>query len=486
MVERLAHIPEPSPSPLTKHGKVLPPERVARVAGYGFTTAADGYLYRPTSIAEIRSILQLARESGRHVTLRGAGRSYGDANVGAECIVIDTSRMHQILSWDASTGLIDCEAGATIEMLWRHVLEDGYWPPVVSGTMFPTLGGALAMNIHGKNNFAVGTLGEHVVDMDVLLASGELVTISPADDLFYAVISGFGSLGIITRVKMKMKQIHSGDLHVLPVSVANWDEQFRAFEDLEGSADYLVSWVDCLASGSKAGRGLIHAAWYTAEDGDFAATLRPEHQDLPDTIMGLVPKSVMWRFLKVFCRRTGMRFLNWAKYKASKTLGNGRPHGQSLVGFSFLLDYVPNWRNAYLPGGFIQYQSFVPKEKAREVFAKQVAMQQEARLESFLGVMKRHRPDKFLFSHAVDGYSLALDFKVTRRNWSRLQDLCHRMNDVVLAAGGRFYFAKDSTLRASDVRAYMGEHSLGRYRELKGRLDPEGLFTSELARRLEL
>jgi decaprenylphospho-beta-D-ribofuranose 2-oxidase len=465
---------------------LMPPERISRLAGFGLSTSADGYIYRPTSVEAIREVLAFARRAGRQVTLRGAGRSYGDASTGAECLIFDLSRMHQILSWDPTTGIIDCEAGVTIEMLWRHVLEDGFWPPVVSGTMYPTLGGALAMNIHGKNNFTVGTLGEHVLDIDVLTATGELKTVTPKDDLFYAVISGFGSLGIITRVKLQMKRIHSGDVQVLPVSTANWNEQFRAFEELETSADYMVSWVDCLARGSKAGRGLFHAAWYTTEETEFPATLKPEHQDLPDSIMGLIPKSMMWRVFKKFCNRTGMRFLNWAKYKSSKMLGDGKPVAQSLVGFSFLLDYVPNWRNAYLPYGFIQYQSFVPKDHAQRVFARLIEMQQEERLESFLGVMKRHRPDNFLFSHAVDGYSLALDFKVTRRNWQRLQALCHRMNDVVLEAGGRFYFAKDSTLRPDDVRAYMGEQAMSRYRELKSKFDPDGLFTSELARRLEL
>ncbi|MFI5387230.1 MAG: FAD-dependent oxidoreductase, partial [Fimbriimonadales bacterium] len=499
MAERQHHAPEPpSPTPLpppaqtSARGRgLLPPERVARLTGYGFTTAADSYLYRPTSLDEIREILRTAREAGRQVTLRGAGRSYGDANVGAECILIDTSRMRQILSWDPATGLIDCESGVTIEDLWRHVLEDGYWPPVVSGTMFPTLGGALAMNIHGKNNFCAGTLGEHVVEMDVLTANGEILTLTPRDDLFYAVISGFGSLGIIARVKLQMKRVQSGDLTIMPISAANWDEQFRALEEFESNADYMVSWVDCFGRGSRSGRGLFHAAWYqpsaiSHQPSSFDSTLRPEHQDLPDTIMGLFPKSMVWRFLKKLCNRPGMHLLNWAKYRSSKMLGNGRPHTESLVGFSFLLDYVPNWRNAYLPHGFIQYQSFVPKEKAREVFAKQVQLQQKARLESFLGVMKRHRPDKFLFSHAVDGYSLALDFKVTRRNRHRLLNLCYEMNELVHNAGGRFYFAKDSTLRPSDVKAFMGFEALAKYREIKAKLDPDGLFTSELARRLEL
>jgi len=201
--------------------------------------------------------------------------------------------------------------------------------------------------------------------------------------------------------------------------------------------------------------------------------------------MGLVPKSIVWKFLKPLNNRPGMNFINWAKYKAARTLSHEKEHPQSLVGFSFLLDYVPNWRKAYLPGGFIQYQSFVPKESAKQVFAKQVEMQQEAKCESFLCAAKRHRPDKFLFSHAVDGYSMGLDFKVTEKNKERLYDLCHRMNDLVLSAGGRFYFAKDSTLRPEDVRAWLGPN-LARYFELKKRFDPEDLLTSDLAKRVKI
>lgn len=449
-------------------------------------SAADGYLFRPTNVAEIRQILNLAQETHRKVVLRGAGRSYGDANVGSECIIVDISRMNRILNWDAKTGLIDCEAGVTIEGLWRTTMEDGFWPPVVSGTMFPTLGGALGMNIHGKNSFKVGTLGDQVVELDVLFPNGELQTLSPSDDLFYQVISSAGLLGIITRAKLQMKRVHSGDVKVLAVSCDDWQQQFDCFEKYEHDADYMVSWIDCFGRGKANGRGQIHVAWYGNEAYDIPPTLKPESQDLPDTILGLVPKSVVWRFLKILNNRPGMRFVNYAKHNASKILGNHKEIQQSLVGFSFLLDYVPNWRNAYLPGGFIQYQSFVPREHAKAVFSKQIQMQQDAKLQAFLGVFKLHKPDKFMFSHAVNGYSLALDFKVTKRNWPRLQKLCHEMNEVVLQAGGRFYFAKDSTLRPSDVRSYLGDDTLKTFKELKARFDPEGLLTSNLAKRLEL
>lgn len=465
---------------------LLEPERIARVAGFGMASAADGYVYRPTSPAEIRRVFALARATGRRVVQRGSGRSYGDAAIGAERLILDLTRMKRILAWNPETGILDAEAGLTIADLWRFGLEDGYWPPVVSGTMFPTLGGALAMNIHGKNNFRVGTLGEQVLEIEVMTPDGSLQRFTPDDDAFYAVISTAGLLGVITRVRLQLKRVHSGDLRVLPLALANWDEQFATFERFEPNADYMVSWIDCFASGAGAGRGQFHAAWYADEPGEHPATLDLSHQELPDTVLGYFPKSLLWRGLHLFNRQFGMRMVNAAKYHASCILGNGRPDYQSLVGFSFLLDYVPNWRWAYLPGGFIQYQSFVPKEHAARVFRRQVELQQEAGLVSFLGVLKRHRPDRFLFSHAVDGYSLALDLKVTPETWPRLEALAHRMNDLVLEAGGRFYFAKDSTLRPQDVRAYLGEETLARFREWKSRFDPEGLLTSSLAERVEL
>ena len=461
---------------------LLPSDRIASVAGFGMRAVAPGYVFRPSSVADIRQILAMAGSSGRQIVLRGAGRSYGDANIGAECIVLDITRMRRILSWDPATGIIDCEAGVTIEALWRLVLEDGFWPPVVSGTMYPTLAGALAMNIHGKNNFREGTLGEHVVDLDVLFPTGELRTLTPKDELFFAVIGGAGLLGVITRVKLQMKKIPSGNLSVLARNCRNWDEQFAAFEEFESDSDYMVSWVDLFARGQASGRGLFHSATYAPTSGH--STLTINHQDLPDTIMGLVPKSVVWRVLKLLNHRAGMRFVNWAKHHATLIKGAEARHSQSLVGFSFLLDYVPNWQFSYLPDGFIQYQSFIPKAEAPRVFARMAEMQQAVGLESFLGVMKRHRPDPFLLSHAVNGYSLALDFKVTKSTWPRLEALAHRMNDLVLSSGGRFYFAKDSTLRPSDL-TYLND-SLPRFRSLKSELDPGAILTSALAKRLGL
>lgn len=463
----------------------LPPLGAIRgLAGFGGAQRADGYVFRPKSVDEVRDVLRRADAWGLKVVARGAGRSYGDAAIAPEAAVLDLCDLNRIVAWNPETGILEAEAGATLGDVWKKCLPDGWWPPVVSGTMFPTLGGALAMNIHGKNASRVGTLGEHVRSIDVLPADGGSVErLGPSDSLFHGVVSGAGLAGVIVGVRLQLKKVPSGDLRVRGVSCGGWDDQFAAFERYADEADYMVSWIDCFARGGARGRGLFHAAWYAEGP---PATLLEAHQALPSKVLGVVPKSATWRFLKLLNRRGAMRLVNAAKHAAGRVLEHGREARQSLVGFSFLLDYVPGWERAYEPGGFIQVQTFVPREEAGRVFDEQVQLQQRAGLESFLGVMKRHRPDEFALSHGVEGYSLALDFKVTDANRSRVEALAGRLYKLALAAGGKFYLAKDSVLEREDFLHSVGEERLARFRKARAHFDPAGRLSSAQAVRLGL
>jgi len=467
---------------------MLPQDRLERVEGWGGAVAAAGYVYRPTSVEGIREVFELARIKAKKITMRGAGRSYGDAAIGAENIVLDLTRMNRILDWDPVAGIITMEPGVTIEQIWKYTLGDGWWPPVVPGTMFPTIGGCLGMNIHGKNNFVVGPIGEHVVSFDFLSPQEERkdVTVREDPDFFHAAISSFGMLGVFTRVTMKMKKVYSGDLEIKVHVADDLRQLFEIYDRQIPASDYLVGWIDAFAKGKKLGRAVVHQANYLkqGEDHNPAQTLRIEHQGLPDTIAGIIPKSIVWKILRFFMNDPGMKLVNVMKFVSSKLPIAKKSYRQSHVGFAFLLDYVPNWKKAYGKEGLIQYQSFIPKEKAEEVYRKQLELCQREGLVPYLAVFKRHRPDKFLFSHAVDGYSLALDFNVSDKYREKLWKLCHRMNDIVLEAGGRFYFAKDATLRLEDAKAFLGPQVLNKMGELKAQLDPENILQSELIKRL--
>lgn len=460
--------------------RVRAPLRV--VDGFGRSSRAACRYAAPRSVEELAFALRQAQSEGLTVAFRGAGRSYGDAAINTGGMVIDATRLDRLLDWSPSTGVLEAEAGLTIEGLWRRTIEDGYWPAVVPGTMRPTLGGCVAMNIHGKNNFRTGPFGDHVLELDLLTPGGELMTLSRSQnsELFHAVIGGLGMLGAVTRVKLKLKKVASGNLRVESISTKSFDGMFDVFEQRISGADYLVGWVDCFARGQSLGRGQVHAAYYLheGEDPHAEGSFHVERQGLPGTILG-IPKSQLWRGMRLFASPPLWKLVNTAKYHSSWR-EHGKSYLQSHVAFAFLLDYVPNWRLAYGPGGFIQYQVFVPHQTARETMKAVLELCQKADMPSFLGVFKRHRPDDFLLTHALDGWSLAMDFPVTARNRNRLWALTERLTERVLAGGGKFYFAKDSVLRAADVEQAYGRARIDQFLALKQRTDPNGVLTSDL------
>ena len=457
----------------------LNPESMRRLAGFGMLEHGDSYVFRPWNEAEIPEIFNLARKRGRRVVLRGMGRSYGDASVAQEAIALDIRRMNRVLDWNPESGILRIEAGATIEEVWRYVIEDGYWPPVVPGTMKPTLAGALAMNVHGKNNLHNGTLGEHVVSLRFLTPDGKFHHVTPSHPWLRAIVGGWGLLGVITEVELKLQALDSGNLSVLNRSISNWSEQFESFQS-EEDADYSVSWVD----GFGQGRGIFQAARHIP--GPESTSLTGAYQDLGPEMTGGIPKYRAWKYLRRFTNRSGMRMLSAARYRASAVLGAERTKSMPLVAFQFPLDYIPDWQRAYQPGGLRQFQAAVPKELAPEIFAEQLRMCRLDKLEPYLVVMKRHRPDPFLLPYLCDGYSLALDFHQTDRNESRLRALFRSMTKCVLDSGGKFYLAKDAWLNPAEAERSVGKEAMEAFKELRSSLDPEMLLTSDLGRRIGL
>ena len=229
------------------------------------------------------------------------------------------------------------------------------------------------------------------------------------------------------------------------------------------------------------GRGQIHKASYLPKnDLGSSHTLQVDFQTLPSRFFGLVPKSLLHYFMSPFMNNPGTRLVNTAKYMVGRTKTYLQPHAS----FHFLLDYVPNWELGYGKHGLIQYQSFIPKESALNVWKDMIHLSHKSDLPSYLGVTKRHRPDNFLLSHAVDGYSLALDFKVTRNNREKLSVMLQEFDRMVLEAGGRLYFAKNSETLPETTKSFLGGDTIQQFKTLKERCDPNHQLESDLYRRV--
>ncbi len=461
-----------------------------RREGWGMAIDAVCHVVYPQSAADVLAAFDLARARGWTVAHWGGGRSYGDAALNDSNLLLDFRDMNRILKFDRDTGVAVVEPGVTLQKLWHHILPLGWWPAVVSGTMYTTLGGLCAANAHGKNNHKYGPIGDHVLGFTLVCPDGEIRECSREQhpDIFHAAIGGMGWLGTFVSITIQTKAVHSGRLSVTPIVGDDIGHMFRLFRRYnDADYDYVVGWIDAYAKGADIGRGQIHAARYVEEGQDPVgrSLMRPEDQTLPPNLFGILPFSLLHWFARPLANRWGMWLVNWGRYQWMALRESAQhTHLQEHARFNFLLDFVPNWKWFTAPGGLIQFQLFLPESAAEGTIRRVLADAQYRALEPYLVVMKRHRSDAFWLSHAVDGYSFAMDFFVKDHTREELYRFTQHLQDLVVDCGGRFYFAKDSVVSGDAVRKSLGDETVGRFMALKARLDPDNLMRGNQFRRI--
>ncbi len=405
---------------------------------------------------------------------RGAGRAYGDAALNPD-LTLSMLAMDRMQAFDAKTGLLSCEAGVLLADILDAFVPRGWFPPVVPGTKFVTIGGAIAADVHGKNHHRDGTFGTHVESLTLATAGGEVWTCSRTEnaDLFRATVGGMGLTGVILSASFRLKPIATAFVLAETRAVADLDETMALFE---ASADwpYSAAWIDGLARGPRLGRALVTRGTFMALG---ALPARLAGDPLRPAPAGRL--AVPFDAPSILFNRTSAGLFNALYYRRGRARGAARPvHFDS---FFFPLDRIEAWNRLYGRRGFVQYQCVLPKAESRAGLA---ALLERAAADqgSFLAVLKLFGPEgDGLMSFPMEGYTLALDFPmqpVTRALLDNLDAITHER-------GGRVYLAKDACCTAARVRqGYPHRAAFNTVRAATGG-DPN-LFASALSRRLAL
>ena len=456
------------------------------LAGWGLAQTARCRVIRPETTGAIAEAFAEAAREGETIALRGAGCSYGDAALNNGALVLDCSRLNRILNWDAESGQIIVEPGVTIAQIWRRTLPDGWWPNVVPGTSVVTVGGAAAMQIHGKNNWQVGAFGDTVLAFDLLLPSGETLTCSHEQhsDLFTAAFGGMGLFGAFTALTLQLRRVHSGDVWEITTAHHSLAEVIAGLEEATAWASDLVAWIDTSAHGRRLGRGLLKAGRDLAPDEDLhpERTLTEAHQLGHTPLMARLPQGWLPRLARPLTSRACVWLSNRGQWSGGQGVRQRRFHLSSYAAANFPLDAIPDWRESYRPGGLMQYQSVIPRAAASDAFRDILDRSRRAGLTPSFAVLKKHRASDAPLSCLLDGYSLALDFPVRRGEEEKLLRLLATLNDVAAEAGGRIYFAKDSALTPAQTQRMYGA-ALEQFHTLKQQYDPRGLLSTDFYQR---
>lgn len=439
--------------------------------GWGRTAPTVAKVVRAASDEQLAESVRAAGPRG--VLARGLGRSYGDAAQNAGGVVLDLTGREEVLEVNEDTGVFTVEAGVSLDTLMRRFLPQGWFVPVTPGTRAVTVGGAIGSDIHGKNHHVKGTFGQHVRSLDLLTGTGEIRTLTPDDELFWATVGGMGLTGVVLRADVAMTPVETSFCSVDTRRCANLDELLTTMAD-DDAYEYSVAWVDCLARGDSLGRSVLTRGRFARRD-ELPEKKQEHALDFNPRVPLTAPRGIPGGLLNKY----SVAAFNEAWFRKAPAHRDGEL--QSVTTFFHPLDAVADWNRIYGPGGLLQYQVVVP-DGAEDTIRACIDAFSTAGAASFLAVLKRFGPENpGHLSFPMSGWTLALDVPATM---SGLGELLDRLDALVLAVGGRGYLAKDSRMSGETLRAMYPR--LPRWQEIRHAADPDGVFQSDLARRLSL
>ena len=351
----------------------------------------------------------------------GNGRSYGDSALAEN--IIYCKPYNYFLDFDEEKGVLHCQSGVMLSEIIEAFVPRGWFLKVTPGTKLITIGGAIASDVHGKNHHVEGCFSSCVEEFNLMIPNGEIKNVKKDDELFLATCGGMGLTGVILDAKISLKKINSKYINQTTIKTKNLKETFEAFEKYS-HMPYSVAWIDCLASGEDIGKCLLMV-------GDFADDGKLDFKEKNKI-------NIPFNFPSFALNSLSVKAFNWLYYKKA-------PDGESkqkvdIDTFFYPLDAINNWNRIYGKGGFTQYQFILPKEKSYDGLKEILEKISKSGKGSFLAVLKLYgKENENYLSFPMEGYSLALDFKIE----PGLFELLDRLDEIVIEYSGRIYLTKD-------------------------------------------
>lgn len=374
----------------------------------------------------------------------GRGRSYGDSCLNDKNILLSTEKLNHFIELNNETGMLKVEAGLTLKEVLEEIVPRGWFLPVVPGTQFVTIGGAIANDIHGKNHHVAGTFGCHVKSLELLRSDGTRRVCSQEEntDWLQATIGGLGLTGIILWAEIKLKKIVCPWISRETLRFHNLKKFFEYSEDSDNKFEYTVGWMDCLSQGDDLGRGVFFRGNHLLVK--EAAELKVKQERI---------KTFPFHAPEFLLNRLSMKAFNTLYYHTHPSKKSEIVHYRP---FFFPLDGINHWNRLYGKRGFFQYQCVVPYEGSKSPIFDIIETFAKSGLGSFLTVIKTfgNSISPGILSFPKPGVTLTLDVPNEGQKTLRILEI---LDEKVVKCGGRVYPAKDARMSKESFKHYFPE-----------------------------
>ncbi|OGT26523.1 MAG: hypothetical protein A3B71_02515 [Gammaproteobacteria bacterium RIFCSPHIGHO2_02_FULL_42_43] len=429
--------------------------REEKISGWGRSSVVNARIYQPEYLSDCKKILSQSRDT---LIARGLGRSYGDCAINRDGGTVVTTQCNRFCVFDATAQTVVCESGVTLRDIQHAFLQHGLGLVTSPGTAFVTVGGAIANDVHGKNHDRVGSFSKHVLWLELLLASGDVIRCSRFENprIFFATIGGLGLTGIITIACLQL-QNQSAVVRVTSRSFVDLSAAIAALREARDTATYHVGWLDL-----------------TKKNKTPCVISIGEPDNTKIIFKKKIPRNTPY-YTSLFLNPVTVSLHNTWHYQKN----NSQPFLESLQTFLYPLDSLHRWNRLYGANGFYQFQCVIPDSAADESIAEIINIVKKSDQTCYLAVIKTLGSEgEGYLSFPLRGVTIALDFP--KKNNTRV--LLDQLSVVCASAGGRVYLAKDACITPSLLSIMYPRLFL--FRDVLREVDPKARWQSEMSKRL--
>ena len=431
--------------------------------GWSSISFTKSSFYIPSTINELKKIVNLAKKNKLKILPVGSQKSYFDTIYNNKNILISMKNFNKILSYDEKNGIVEVGSGITLNKLLNFCIKRKKNIHSIPGSPEISIGGAISNDVHGKDSFKYGGFNNQVVEIKILLSNNNLLTCSPYKNktLFKAICGGLGLIGIIISVKIKLLYLPSKTLSTNIFVCNNITEQLKIFN--ENKFDYVFSWIDNFAKKNKAGRGIIFASKFSSEEKKF----KKNKNFLLDKLKFYFLKFI---FLNNFVNILNILYFNYVKYFKIKS------YEESFEDSIYTLKKNNlDLGKLSKPKGFLEFQILIPKKKQIKTCKEIFDLCNKLNINGVLVGGKNIKKSKGYLSFCDNGFTFGVtiinnDFDIIKNKFNIIYKYCYKKKIKI-------YLCKDFFINKKGLKKIYP--NFNKFINLKKKYDKNEIFYSD-------
>jgi len=456
--ERKPLVEAPAQLPFSQLGGTIDDaSSVDRTAVYG--------ILQITSEDELRNALHFARQQKLPISISGAKHSMGGQAFATDALVLDMRGFNQ-MSVDTENKILTVQSGAIWHTIQEYLNPYNLSIEAMQSIDVPTVGGTISVNAHGMDH-RIGGIAATVLSLRLMLADGSIQTLSREenDELFQAIVGGYGLFGIILDVQLTLMD----NLAYTEVRTIMKTQDFpSAYTGIVNDEAYHMFYARLSTAPSSFLQEMIVYAYKVVDQPISLEPLKPENfVMLTRFVFNLGRKSYVGREIKWWAEKYIQPFLQTFPQSRNQIMHRS---------YAYLKNNLQNNTD-------VLQEFFLPKDQIL-AFIQGLGdiLQRHAVVTRNVEIRSVHKENILLDYAKADwfGVVLYLNFDVNEQDMRNIKEAHSDLIDLAQSLGGSFYLPYQLSATRAQIEASYPE--FGTFLALKKKYDADLLFTSTFYR----